>query len=99
MRSSGGIAMTSSAETKSTQRLVAVTLDENPIGCSNADVEHERAVAIYDLLEQNVFAPVGHSGGPYSLHISITGARLCFDIKTADGSAVVMHLLSLSPLR
>jgi len=81
------------------QRLVAVTLDENSIGRSNPDVEHERAVAIYDLLEQNMFAPIGHAGGPYSLHISITGARLCFDIKTADGSAVVMHLLSLSPLR
>ena len=38
-------------------RLVAVTLDENSIGRSNPDVEHERAVAIYDLLEDNTFAP------------------------------------------
>ena len=81
------------------QRLVAVTLDESSIGRSNRDVEHERAVAIYDLLEQNFFAPVGHAGGPYALHLSIANNRLCLDIKNADGKAVVAHFLSLSPLR
>jgi uncharacterized protein (UPF0262 family) len=80
------------------QRLVAVTLDEETIGRSNPDVEHERQVAIYDLLEQNSFAPVGHSGGPYELRLSITGNRLVFDIRTQDGKRVVAHLLSLSPL-
>jgi uncharacterized protein (UPF0262 family) len=80
-------------------RLVAVTLDEQSIGRSGPDVEHERAVAIYDLLEENSFAPVGHEGGPYALHLSITGQRLVFDIRLADGSPVVAHLLSLSPLR
>ena len=43
-------------------RLVAVTLDEASIGRSNPDVEHERAVAIYDLLEDNVFAPSDDDG-------------------------------------
>ena len=81
------------------QRLVAVTLDEATIGRSNADIEHERQVAIYDLIEMNMFAPVGHSGGPYALHLSITGNRLAFDIRTEDGQPVVAHLLSLSPLR
>jgi uncharacterized protein (UPF0262 family) len=80
-------------------RLVAVTLDEQSIGRSGPDVEHERAVAIYDLLEENSFAPVGHDGGPYALHLSITGNRLVFDIRLADGTPVVAHLLSLSPLR
>ena len=41
------------------RRLVAVVLDEELIGRSNPDVEHERQIAIYDLLEQNSFAPVG----------------------------------------
>lgn len=81
------------------QRLVAVTLDEESIGRSNPDVEHERQVAIYDLLEQNVFAPVGHAGGPYALNLSITGNRLVFDIRQEDGTPVVAHLFSLSPLR
>jgi uncharacterized protein (UPF0262 family) len=91
--------MSRDAAEPSTQRLVAVTLDESSIGRSNRDVEHERAVAIYDLLEQNVFAPVGHSGGPYALHLSIANNRLCLDIKNAAGEAVVAHFLSLSPLR
>ena len=81
------------------QRLVAVTLDEETIGRSNPDVEHERQVAIYDLLEQNSFKPVGHEGGPYALHLSITGNRLVFDIREEDGTPVVAHLLSLTPLR
>ena len=80
-------------------RLVAVNLDEATIGRSNPDVEHERQVAIYDLLEMNSFAPAGHDGGPYVLNLSITGNRLVFDIRTEDGNPVVAHLLSLSPLR
>ena len=80
-------------------RLVAVTLDESSIGRSNPDVEHERAVAIYDLLEENSFAPHDDHGGPYALHLSITGARLMFEIRRADGVPVIAHLLSLSPLR
>ena len=81
------------------QRLVAVTLDEETIGRSNPDIEHERQVAIYDLLERNSFAPAGHDGGPYVLNLSITGSRLAFDIRQQDGKPVVAHLLSLSPLR
>ena len=81
------------------RRLVAVVLDEESIGRSNPDVEHERQVAIYDLLERNSFAPAGHEGGPYVLNLSITGSRLAFDIRQQDGKPVVAHLLSLSPLR
>ena len=81
------------------QRLVSVTLDEASIGRSNPDVEHERTIAIYDLLEQNHFAPVGHGGGPYALHLSINDNRLVFDIRLEDGTPVVAHLFSLSPLR
>ena len=81
------------------RRLVTVNLDENSIGRSGPDIEHERAVAIYDLLEENTFAPHGDDAGPYALHLSITGNRLVFDIRRADGAPVMAHLLSLSPLR
>ena len=81
------------------QRLMAVTLDESSIGRSNPDVEHERAVAIYDLLEENVFHPVDHEGGPYALHLSLTESRLVFDIRLSDGTPVVAHFLSVTPLR
>jgi uncharacterized protein (UPF0262 family) len=80
-------------------KLVAITLDENSIGRSGPDIEHERAVAIYDLIEQNSFAPDGHEGGPYALHLSMAESRLVFDIRLADGTPVAAHLLSMTPFR
>ena len=80
-----------------TGRLVAVTLDETSIGRSSPDVEHERAVAIYDLIEENAFRPAGHEGGPYALNLRIDGNRLVFDIRLSDGAPVIAHLLSLAP--
>jgi uncharacterized protein (UPF0262 family) len=87
------------AKTADNKRLVAVTLDETSIGSSNRDVEHERATAIYDLIEQNSFAPVGHKGGPYALNISLKDNRLVLDIRHEDGKPVIAHLLSLSPFK
>jgi uncharacterized protein (UPF0262 family) len=81
------------------QRLIKVELDEETIGRSNPDIEHEREVAIYDLLEQNSFAPTGDSAGPYVLRLKVDGTRLVFDIRRAGGKPVVAHLLSLTPLR
>src|ERR671912_1809531 len=83
----------------SPHRLVAVTLDESSIGRSGPDIEHERAVAIYDLLEQNSFAPVDHAGGPYALHLALAERRLVLDIRLADGTPIVAHMLSLTPFR
>ena len=80
-------------------KLVAVTLDEESIGRSGPDIEHERAVAIYDLVEENSFQPVDHEAGQYALHLSMADNRLVFDIRKTDGSPVVAHLLSLTPLR
>lgn len=80
-------------------RVVAVTLDKASMGHSSLDVEYERAVAIDDLIEENSFAPVDHDGGPYALHISVAENRLVLDIKLADETPVVMHLLSLNPFK
>jgi uncharacterized protein (UPF0262 family) len=87
------------AKSADSNRLVAVTLDESSIGRSGPDIEHERAVAIYDLIEENSFAPVGHKGGPYALHLGLKDNRLVFDIRLADGKPVIAHLLSLSPFK
>jgi len=84
---------------KDKHRLVAVTLDEGSIGRSGADVEHERATAIYDLLEDNSFAPVDHDGGPYALNISLQDNRLVLDIRHQDGKPVIAHILSLTPFK
>src|SRR5262249_29184203 len=80
-------------------RLAAVTLDEASIGRSNPDGEPGRAVGMYGLLEDNAFAPTDEEEGPFALHLSITGARLVFDIRRSDGTPVMAHLLSLTPLR
>src|SRR5262245_63020744 len=88
-----------SDDTPLASRLVAVTLDEESIGRSGPDIEHERAVAIYDLIEENSFQPVDQPAGPYALHLSMADNRLVFDIRKPDGSPVVAHLLSLTPIR
>ena len=48
----------------STQRIVKIDLDERSVVRRNADIEHERAVAIFDLLEENRFAPTSGIAGP-----------------------------------
>lgn len=79
-------------------RLSDVVLDDT-IGRSTPDVEHERAVAIFDLIEENSFEPVGHGGGPYQLNLSLVDHKLVFDIRTEEGGIVATHILSLTPFR
>ena len=89
----------SSAKTADPSRLVAVTLDEESIGRSSPDIDHERQVAIYDLIEENSFAPVDHDEGPYVLHIGIKENRLVLDIRRENDKPVIAHLLSLTPFK
>lgn len=80
-------------------RLIDIELDES-IGRSTPDVEHERAVAIFDLIEENSFCPVSDQGtGPYKLKLSLMEARLVFAISRENGEDVVTHILSLTPFR
>jgi uncharacterized protein (UPF0262 family) len=81
------------------KKLVAVLLDENSIGRGNADQEHERAIAIYDLVESNSFGVPGHEGVPYELLIALHDAKLAFNIRQEGGDSVIMHILSLTPFR
>jgi uncharacterized protein (UPF0262 family) len=80
-------------------RLVEVTLDEASIGRNNAEVEHEREVAVFDLLERNAFALEGHDGGPYTLHLSLADNRLVFTVGDTDRAPIQHVMLSLSPFR
>ena len=80
-------------------RLIDVELDET-IGRSTPEIEHERAVAIFDLIEENSFMPVGDTGtGPYKLKLSLVDRRLVFDISRESGEWVATHILSLGPFR
>ncbi len=85
-------------------RLVDLVFDETTISRANADVEHERAVAIFDLLEANSFWPVGHevpSGTvpDYKLKLGVVEQRLVFNIADASDNPVATHILSLTPFR
>ena len=80
-------------------RLVCVTLDETSIGRGNPDQEHERQIAIWDLVEENSFGIDGHAGGPYSLILALHDKKLLFDVRSEQGEPIVSHLLSLTPFR
>jgi uncharacterized protein (UPF0262 family) len=79
------------------QRLQSVTLDEESLAAASRDQEQERQIAIFDLLEENYFAPEGAAGGPYDLKIALIENRLALDIEGPGYQR--RHLLSLSPLR
>jgi uncharacterized protein (UPF0262 family) len=84
---------------RKSHRLIGVTVDESAIRRAGPAIEHERAIAIHDLLEDNTFAPVGRSRGPFKLHLSVSGSRLVLDVRAANDTPVMMHLLLLAPLR
>ena len=84
---------------KSRFRIAELVLDERTVMRRSPDVEHERKVAIFDLLEENSFAPSGSEGGPYLLHLAIEENRLVFDIRLEGGDAHGKIMLSLSPFR
>ena len=86
-------------EARSTHRLIAVSLDEASIGRGNPDQEHERAIAIYDILEDNSFTIPGRDEGPYALVLGLVENKLSFAIATESGEPVMTHLLSLTPFR
>ena len=83
----------------SRHRLVSVTLDDHGIVRYHPDVERERAVAIFDLVEDNYFRPAGDHPGPYVLHLSTRDRRLIFDIRTQDNVALGKVKLALLPFR
>jgi uncharacterized protein (UPF0262 family) len=80
-------------------RLVEVTLDPGSIGGNSSDVEHEREVAIFDLLERNSFALEGQEGGPYTLNLSLADNRLVFTVGDVNRMPIQHVMLSLSPFR
>ena len=82
------------------ERIVHIELDRRTLVSRNAEVEHERAVAIYDLLAENHFAPIGDFSGPYRLALSIRdGNRLVFDIRDEREQSQGEIAISLVPFR
>jgi uncharacterized protein (UPF0262 family) len=87
------------------QRIAKIELDERTVVRRNPDVEHERAVAIFDLLEENSFAPLFEKEGgdkltgPYHLHLGIEENRLVFDVRSVRDEPLTKLQMPLTPFR
>jgi uncharacterized protein (UPF0262 family) len=84
---------------ESRDRLSEVVLDEATIPRGAADLDHERAVAVFDLVEENSFSIPGRDDGPYRLTISQEESKLTFDVRAASGEPAVSIIVSLTPFR
>lgn len=84
-----------------TDHIVAVTLDPNTITSIDPDEVHEWRIAIYDLVEENVFRPARVSvPGPFALHVSIIGNYIVLDVRHPETyEPIAAHYLSLTPFR
>jgi uncharacterized protein (UPF0262 family) len=89
----------SAAEAARRGRLFEAVLDDASIGRGDRDQEQERAIAIYDLVEENSFAVPERDDGPYSLRIALQDSRLAFEVRTASYESVASFGFSLTPFR
>ena len=80
-------------------RIIDVTLDEQSFVRRNPDVDHERRVAIFDLLQENRFAQTGGAEGPFRVHISVRETRLVLEVRSEDERDVDTIVLALTPFR
>ncbi|KCZ93839.1 UPF0262 family protein [Hyphomonas johnsonii] len=80
-------------------RLISVEIDDETLGASGPDAEHERRVAIFDLIEENSFALSDHDKGPYVLSLSQVDRKLVFAIHDESGTDVHTFILSMGPFR
>jgi len=87
------------ADAASTSRLIAVELDASIGAQPSPEAEHERQVAIYDLVEQNHFALADGTPGPYRLRLSSADGRLMFEIGNEAGEKIAIFGLSMTPFR
>jgi len=86
-------------KTEPKRRIIRIHLDEHSIARWGPDVEHERAVAVFDLLEENSFAPAGDFTGPFALRLSIAESRLVMAIHDDGDAHLVTVTLPTTPFR
>ena len=91
------------ADSPADRRIIAIDLDEASIGWRSADVEQERRIAIFDLVEDNHFAPQRQHGdgyaGPYRLKLETEEGRLGLHLHREDGSHLETLVLALGRFR
>ncbi|RQP06834.1 UPF0262 family protein [Paracoccus sp. MA] len=87
-----------------TDRLCRIDIDDSALPPATPEIEQDRRVAVFDLLEDNSFVLPGRDGqevpaGPYALALAVREKRLVFDIATESGGKVAEFHLSLGPFR
>jgi uncharacterized protein (UPF0262 family) len=80
-------------------RIAKISLDEQSVIRRSPQVEHERKVAIYDLLEDNTFILTDGQEGPYNLHLGIEDNRLIFDVRDEAEKKIKRIILPGSSFR
>ena len=81
-----------------TERLVKIELDDAAGPRRPAEVEQERAIAIYDILEENQFGVPEHVG-PFHLYLKLEGRHVHFDIRNEDDIEIAQFFMAMGPLR
>jgi uncharacterized protein (UPF0262 family) len=81
------------------KKIAHIELDERTVVRRSADIEHERAVAIFDLLEENYFAPKSNVDGPFRVSLSVEENRLALDIRDEQDAPLEKVVLPLAPFR
>ena len=104
MRGSGITGDTAPSKAPHMNRLCQIEIDEKGLARPTPEIEQERRVAIFDLLEENSFTPARRPDrelpqGPYRLHLGIREGRLVFDLATETGEKAAEFHLSLGPFR
>jgi uncharacterized protein (UPF0262 family) len=86
--------------TEDRNRIASIHIDEGSIARGNSNIEHEREVAIFDILDGNSFKLEGIDRGPYRLEIAIADDRLVLSAYATEGeAAAAVHTLTMTPLK
>ena len=81
-------------------RIASIRIDDGSIARGNANIEHEREVAIFDILDGNSFALEGIDQGPYRLEIALADDRLVLSaFPEGQDEASAVHTLTMTPLK
>ena len=83
----------------SPDRLIEIVLDGTSIARAPQQIEHEREVAIYDIMDGNTFALAGLSEGPYRLKLGLVEDKLALAVSSEAAEHIVTHMLALSAFR
>lgn len=87
------------ADAGPTRRIVSIHLEDAAALRQSAEAEQERAVAIFDLIEENEFAPSVEHPGPYHLILAVADNKLVFDVRDTGDQEIYKFILSMTPFR